>query len=169
MKFIHRVVIMSSIGFGIGVITGVLICAFSATLSTADGTLHLCSDALIASCGNPLTAFTIQAFASGIYGIIAFGGSTVYEIESWGLVKCTLIHYLCTMVFYYVLGFSMRWFSISHLGEPFIMFIIMTAIYVAIWLANFISYKIELEKLNRDLEELKAAPDIGLAAANAHK
>ena len=155
MKFVHRVIILSSIGFGLGVIMGVMITAFSATLSYADGTLYLCSKELIEAVGDPLTAFTIQALISGLFGSIAMGGSSVYSIEKWGLVKCTAVHYVSTMVFFYILAFSMRWFTIREIDAVLIMFGVMSGAYVIVWLANHISCKLQLKKINRELEEFK--------------
>jgi len=155
MKFSHRLIMLSSIGFGIGVITGVMITAFSATLTYADGNLYLCSRELIEAVGNPLVAFTIQAIVSGIYGIIAVGGSVVYSIEEWSIVKCTSLHYVTVMVGYYIMAFLMRWFTFRDIGVIFTMFIMMTIAYFIIWMINYLSYKAQLKEINRELNELK--------------
>ena len=159
MSFKHKLIILSSIGFGLGVIMGTMLTAFSATMTYSDGTLYLCSPDLIKACGNPLVAFTIQALFSGIYGILAMGGSAVYSIENWGLVKCTAIHYIATMAGIFVLAFSMRWFPINDVGAIITMFIMITIPYICIWLANYLSYRAQLEKINKELEELKTAEE----------
>ena len=156
MKFSHRLIILSSIGFGIGVIVGVMITAFTATLTYADGNLYLCSKELIEAVGNPLLAFTIQALTSGIYGVIAVGGSVVYSIEEWSIVKCTSLHYLTVMIGYYIMAFLMRWFRITDIAEILTMFIMMTIAYTMIWMANYLSYKAQLKEINKELEELKS-------------
>ncbi|MBR5420312.1 MAG: DUF3021 domain-containing protein [Lachnospiraceae bacterium] len=155
MKFSQRLILFSSIGFGLGVIVGVIICTVSATLSYADGTIHLCSNELLAAVGDPLFAFSIQTFASGLYGVLGFGGSAVYGIEEWGLLKCTLIHYLAVMTGFLILAFSMRWFM-HDVVSLIIMLGIMTAVYMMIWLGNYLSYKAQLNEINRELDELKS-------------
>lgn len=163
----QKLIMLASIGFGVGVITGVMITAFSATMTYADGSLWLCSKELIEAVGNPLLAFTIQAIFSGIYGMFTIGGTIVYQMEEWGLVKCTVIHYLICMVGYDVLAFSMRWFSPSDIDVIVIMFISMSIAYFIIWLINFISYKKQLNVLNMELDELKSMENRKAEAAKA--
>ncbi len=155
MKLIHRFIILSSIGFGVGIIMGVMITAWSATATYADGNLYLCSKDLIEAVGNPLLAFVIEAFASGLYGILAMGGSGVYAIESWSIAKCTAIHYAVTMAGFYILAFSMRWLLPGRIADALFMFVIITVPYIFIWLINYLSYRAQLRSINKTLEELK--------------
>ncbi len=157
MNFKERVIFLASIGFGIGVISTVLITAFIATLGQGDGNLYLCSIAFTEAVGNTLLAFAIQTILGGIFGAAVMGVSAVYGIEEWSIVKCTTVHYLFTMIGYFTLGFSVRWFDPGKLFDVFFMFFFMTAMYVVIWLANYLSYKKELNLINMELEELRAA------------
>lgn len=158
MNFKHRVIILSSLGFGLGVIVGVMICAVSATMSYSDGNLYLCSRELMDVIGNPLLAFTIQAFASGLYGVLGMGGSAVYSIEEWGLLKCTLTHYIAVIAGFFVLAFSMRWFTFRDILEPDVIITVamITLAYVIIWMVNYLSCKAQLKEINKELDELKA-------------
>ena len=166
MKISHKFVIFSSLGFGMGVIIGVMICAFSATLTYSDGTLYLCSKELIEAVGNPLTAFTIQAFTSGLYGILAMGGSVVYSIEKWSILKCTLIHYLAVIAGFIIMAITMRWFiGKEGLVSMVITLGIMTVVYIVIWIANYLSSKSQLEQINKELDELKALEIKGVTEA----
>ncbi len=155
MKLKQRIVMLSSLGFGIGVIAGTLIAAIWGTLSAGNGTLVLCPSSLVDAVGNQLAAFTIQAVSSGIYGIFTVGGSAIYDVEEWGLLKCTLIHYALVMVGYYVLALLLGWFTSGDIVEMIIVFVAMTLGYFIIWLINYLSYKAQLNVINRELEELK--------------
>lgn len=155
MKFKQRIVMLSSLGFGIGVIAGTLIAAIWGTLSAGNGTLVLCPSSLVDAVGNQLAAFTIQAVSSGIYGIFTVGGSAIYDVEEWGLLKCTLIHYALVMVGYYVLALLLGWFTSRDIVEMIIVSVAMTLGYFIIWLINYLSYKAQLNDINRELEELK--------------
>lgn len=157
MELKHKAIMLSSIGFGVGIVIGVMITAFSATMEYADGNLWLCSKELINAVGNPLVAFIIQAFASGIHGAICFGGTVVYDMDEWGLLKCTVIHYIGAIGGYFILAFSMRWFSPKDMDTVIVMFSCMTVAYFIIWLINYISCKKQLKELNRELDELKAS------------
>ncbi len=155
-----KFIMLASIGFGIGVITGVMITAFSATMEYNDGNLWLCSREFIESVGNPLVAFTIQAIMSGVYGIFSVGGMMIYQIEEWGLMKCTVIHYLIIMGGYFLLAFSMRWFGPSDIVTIIYMSISMTIGFFIIWLINFLKAKKVLKELNMELKEFKAMKEL---------
>ncbi len=156
MKPKHLFIVLLSFGFGLGAIMGTVITAVSATLSAGDGALHVCSDEFIAAVGNPLAAFIIQVLACSVYGMIPMGGAVVYSIEKWSIARCTLTHYIPTMVCFFGLGFLMRWFSLENPAELLIMFVSMTVGYFFIWLCNYISYKIKLKKINEDLKQLNS-------------
>ena len=157
MNFKQRVIMLSSIGFGLGVIVGTIIAAFTGTISHADGTMYLCAPEFIEAVGDPLTAFTIQALVLGIQGVLAMGGSAVYSIEKWSVLRCTLTHYLAVMAGIYTCAFTLRWFPVSDTKAILIMFLILTPPYFLIWLINYISYKTELKKINMELEEIRHA------------
>ena len=161
MKLKQKIIILSSFGFGVGVLAGTLLAALLGSLSAGDGTLHLCASELVDAVGNPLTAFIIQALASGLFGVLAVGGSAIYSVEKWSLVKVTVIHYLMVMVGYYVLAFSVHWLSFSDPVPILIIFVMMTAGYVMIWLFNYLSYRKQLEEINKELDEFKHEPHEG--------
>lgn len=143
MKFRNRVMILCAIGFGLGVIFGLMITAISASYTYADGKLYLCSEDLVKAVGDPLKAFIIQAVASGIYGVISVGGTAVYDLEELGVIKCTVIHYVVMMTAFNVLAFSMRWFSAGNMREVITVLSIMTVIYIGIWIVNYVSHRKE--------------------------
>ena len=157
MNFRQRVIMLSSIGFGLGVIAGTIIAAFSGTLSHDDGTMYLCAPEFIEAVGDPLTAFTIQAIVLGFQGVLSMGGSAVYSIEKWSVLRCTLTHYLAVMAGIYTCAFTLRWFAVTDTKAILIMFLILTPPYFLIWLINYISYKAELKKINRELEDIRVA------------
>ena len=155
MKFKHRVIVFSSIGFGYGVLAGVLISALTSSAGYADGAYHICSKEFIDAVGNPMAALTLQMLATGLYGALCMGGSAIYSIESWGLLKCTLIHYFMCIVPYLIMGVLLRWYNAGNVSSLIIMLVLMTAVYGIIWLVNFLSYRKELRKLNMQLNNLK--------------
>ncbi len=143
-------------GFGLGLIVGPVISALTGSVGAGDGTIHLVSDGLTNAVGDPLAAFIIQAVVSGLYGMIAVGGSTVYGIEEWSLLRCTSIHYISVLIGLFVAGFSLRWFYMSDIVSLIIMIPFITIPYVIIWLVNFYSSKAQIKEINRELEKYKA-------------
>ena len=155
MKFKQKILMLAPLGFGIGVIAGTLIAAIWGTLAAGDGVMYLCPTALVQAVGNPLAAFTIQAVSAGVYGAFTVGGSALYDIEEWGLLKCTVIHYIVVMGGYFILAFSLRWFTRDDTVEIVIVVAMMTVGYFIIWLVNYLSYKVQLNNINKELDELK--------------
>ncbi len=155
MKFRDRVVLLSSLGFALGMLSGVIITAMISTASVGDGSLHLFAPEFLEAVGDPVIAFFIQALAVGIYGMIAFGGSSVYYIEEWSELKATLVHFPITVISYYVTGFALRWFSVNNLTECFVVFLIFVVLYVMIWLGHYFYYRSQIETINRELASFK--------------
>ncbi len=157
MKLSHRVIIYTSIGFGYGVLAGVVISALMSPVDRMDGAVVICTAEFIKTVGNPVVALLLQLIATGLYGAVCMGGSAIYSIERWSLLKCTLIHYFGVMGLYVIMALFLRWYSKDNIFSLFIMIGAMTVIYILIWLGNYISYSIGLKKINRELRDLKAA------------
>lgn len=157
MLFKTRVVFLSSIGFALGMLLGIVITAVSATMTYADGNLYLCTKEFDAFIGNPLLALIIQAVASGVYGMIGMGGSSVYYIEEWSLIKATVSHFFITVTCFYITSFFLRWISPADIEACLIMLIFFIIPYVMIWTFKYLSYRSQIMDINKGLLELKAA------------
>ena len=139
-----------------GVLAGTVLAAVIAALGSGTTRVVVCSPEFVERMGgNEILAYTVQALAAGLYGMWAMGSSAVYSIEEWGLVKCTLFHYLTTMSLYFVLGFGVCWFTFDKIGAAWVFFVIMTVVYLLIWLINWLSYKTQLKKINKELESIR--------------
>ncbi len=155
MSFKNRVIVMSSIGFVLGVVICQLISGAISTYMIADGRLHLCTDEFVKFVGGEGLAFSLQSLACGIYGSICFGGSSVYWLENWSIVKATVTHFLMTLISYYAIGFFLRWFRISDIRWCLIWFVIFIITYTAIGFGSSIAYRAEIKEINKELYELK--------------
>ena len=156
MKFKHRVILFAVIGLAMGLFSGTVIAVIAGTLGAGDGIIHLCSSRFVEVFGgNELLAFTVQALVMGIYGMIPMGGAAFYAYEKWSLAKCTAIHYFTSMIAYFLAGFFLRWFKWTDYFENFIFFICLTAGFFMIWLVNYLIYKVELNRVNKELSDRK--------------
>lgn len=156
MKFKHRVILFAVIGFAMGLFSGTVIAAIIVTLQTNDGNIHLCAARFVeAFGGNELPAFAVQALVMGLYGVIPMGGAAFYEYEKWSLTKCTLIHYFSSTISYFLVGFFFRWFRWTNYLENFIFFLCLTAGFFMVWLVNYLVYKVELARVNKELNDRK--------------
>ena len=157
MNFKSRVIFLSSMGFALGIMLGTVITAVTTTMEYADGNVYLCSKEFNAFIGNPLLAFVVQALVSGIYGMIGMGGSSVYYIEKWSILRATVSHFIVTVGCYYLTAFFLRWISPSAVSDCFIMFLLFLIPYLMIWLNKYLSYKSQINEINKELIVLKAA------------
>ena len=157
MNFKSRVIFLSSMGFALGMMIGTIITAVTATMEYADGTVYLCSKEFNDFIGNPLLAFVIQALVSGLYGMIGMGGSSVYYIEEWSILRATVSHFIVTVGCYYLTAFFLRWISPSAVSDCFIMFLLFLIPYLIIWLSKYLSYRSQINEINKELIVLKAS------------
>ena len=93
-----------------------------------------------------------QIFGSMIYGGIAMGSSIFYEIESWGIVRATLSHYILTMGSFLIANRVLGWFGTGTVLV--ITFICMTVAYIIIWLVQYSLFKKQIREVNKELEML---------------
>ena len=106
--------------------------------------------------GDPTLAILIQVLAEGLYGVIAFGGTFVYYIEEWGMLKATLAHFLMLSVSFFLMAFFLKWYTFYSPTAILVFCLCFAAAYFMIWLLEYLSYKSQIKKINDGLTRLKA-------------
>lgn len=156
MDLRSRAVFRASLGFAIGMIIGTVLTAVLVTLDKNDGILYICVPGFTAMMGgNELAAFIVQAIVSGLYGAIGLGGSVVYYIENWSILRATVTHFIFTVSAYYATGLSLKWFSSENYSELLFMFFFFVTVYIVIWMSNYLYYRAQVNEINRELTEWK--------------
>ena len=79
------------------------------------------------------------------------GLSAVYSIEEWSLLKATVTHATAVFLMFFLTGFFLRWFSMDDIAGVIITTLIYVLMYIVIWLKNYLSYKAQIEEINREL------------------
>lgn len=139
------------VGFTLGFILGVVLTTIITTKAIADGSLHLCTTGFLDAIGNPLSAFLIHSFVCGALGTIMFLSALIYEIDNWGLLRATAVHFSVNVSCFYLTAFFLRWFSTSQtkaICTSFIMFVVM---YSCIWFFQYLSCKSQVNEINQKL------------------
>lgn len=94
----------------------------------------------------------LHVIMSGLHGLIPCGAATVYEIESWGLTKPTVIHASITLATILAIDLPMKWFRPGL--EFTIALVIYVVLYAMIWLINYLYWKHTVRKMNEQLQSL---------------
>ena len=103
-------------------------------------------------------AVIVQTLLGGIFGIIALGGTCLFDIEKWSLLRASVVHCALILVTYIVIGLLLHWFSF-HIIPILIMTGIIIVVYALIWLIMYVAWKREIKELNRLTEEYKKDAD----------
>ncbi len=98
-------------------------------------------------------AFILHLVMSGILGLLAMGGSVVYDIESWGLLKATVSHYVLVIFDYTVVAVLLKWYT--RISDFLISIVIMTVLYAMIWLFESIMWKKTIGEMNAELKKMQ--------------
>ena len=103
----------------------------------------------------PLQGAFAHIVIGGIYGAVAMGSSVVYGIEKWSIARATATHFLLVFALYFLLVISMGWFSLS---DPVFWIVVgtMVAVYILIWLIQYLSYRRQILEMNDELIKWKS-------------
>lgn len=123
--------------FGIGFLLGVAVSAVIAWRVAADG--------------GEVRALPAQLTLSGLYGACCMGGTVLYEIESWPLLKSTALHGLIVTLLYAPIALALGWAESPRallLTEG-----LMLAAFLVIWCLMYLRCKAEVRRLNEIMKK----------------
>lgn len=141
---------LGALGFLMGMVMGVLMVAIP---GLAHGNELSLPDALLKATGGEASALLAHMLISGVYGIIPMAGVVIYDIDSWGLLKQAVVHYLSYTVAFVVIARVAGWFeSPADLALTAGIFLVCHCI---IWLIMYLRCKAETEQLNALLQQVR--------------
>ncbi|MBR1673717.1 MAG: DUF3021 domain-containing protein [Eubacterium sp.] len=148
-RFIYK----ASIGFSLAVIIGIAITVLSVSFG---GEKDFLQDSVLSGrIKNDMTVLVIELLLVGLIGVVGMGGSVVYELESWSLLKATVVHFLCTIGVYILVGITLGWLSPKMGIWNYIQILAYMVAYALIWMIQSMIYKKEIRDINRGVELLK--------------
>ena len=136
-------------GFIYGVFIGQTILILE-SLMARDGNFYPVAASLVELAGTKIGAVIIQYFLTGIIGTTFAATTVLFEIDSWSLLKQTIIHFIITSIVMYIAGFLCGWFP-HKLSSTLIWFGIFIVIYVIFWISFSSYYKNKVKKMNEAL------------------
>lgn len=145
-----KVLLRGLLGFPIGIAIGYAVTIFK-SLGVGQGHYFPCVPELIDLMGNEINAVIVQTVLCGLLGA-AFGASSViWEIDSWNIVKQTGIYF--TIVSVVMLPFAYFMFWMEHSVKGFLSYFgIFVAIFIFIWLIQYLIGKYNVTKMNSKLK-----------------
>ena len=136
-------------GFIYGVFIGQTILILE-SLMARDGNFYPVAASLVDLAGTKIAAVIIQYFLTGLIGTTFAATTVLFEIDSWSLLKQTIIHFIITSIVMYIAGFLCGWFP-HKLSSTLIWFGIFIVIYVIFWISFSSYYKNKVKKMNEAL------------------
>lgn len=146
-----KVILRSLIGAPIGLsISFIITLIISTTINK--GEYYPVVPQLTALCGNELNAVIIQTICSLIYGAAFGGASMIWEVESWSLLKQTVLHCLIISISTFPIAYFMYWMPHNFRGIAGYIAIFFF-IYFFIWFSQYFAMKKRIREFN---EKVKA-------------
>ena len=143
-EFWKKAIIRASIGFVLGILVGLGFLSI-----TGVGTYYVQKGA---------DGLALYLALSGLLGAVGMGGTTIYSLEHWGLLRCTLTHFALTLSVYCAVGFTLGWLDPRDPATPY-MFLGYVIAYCIIWLVMCLIYKRQIRRINEALKTWKAHQD----------
>jgi Protein of unknown function (DUF3021). len=146
-----KILIMGLWGFPLGVFIGYMITVII-SLAIADGHFYPTAPGLAEQCGSEINAVTLQFLLAGVLGSACAAGSGVWLIESWSLLKQTVVHFLILSISMLPIAYFSYWMEHTLLGiiTYFGMFI---GLYVVIWISQYLALRHRIKKINAKISE----------------
>ncbi len=141
-EFLKKTAFWGSIGFIMGILIGLVILSFAGI------------DAYCAEYGT--AHFALYLVTSGALGAINMGTTTIYSLERWGLLRCTLTHFCVVMTTLCVVGFSMGWLRFRDPVTRWILAVSVVA-YFIVWTIMCLLYRRKIRRINAALKGWQAS------------
>lgn len=137
-------------GFLLGMVVGVFIVI---GVGFASGGSIVLSQKPLAMTGSEAGALLAHVLVSGAYGAIPMAGVTFYELDSWGLLKQAVVHYLSYTVSFLVIGYAVGW--VETVADMALITGIFAVGHAIIWTIMHIRCKVETKELNELLQKAR--------------
>lgn len=152
MNLKQRFIYKSAVGFSLGVFVTIIINVIIGFIFNGSFTSNPYSEVR----GNmDFIKIMLELLTGGMLGLVGNGGSVVYEIESWSIIKATATHFIVTMTVYVIVGLYNGWLLPMHSIVNVIQIGMMVFTYIMIWLSQYLIYKKSIKDINEGMKYFK--------------
>jgi positive regulator of sigma E activity len=144
-----------AIGFSIGMLVDAIISSVITTNIMNDGTTYFCNPEVTKMFGNEILGYILQFIIAGLHGAICLGGTVVFDIEEWSVLRATATHFIITAVSFTITATILKWWSFDSFIENLIFVGIILLMYVFIWCIQYVSYKVEVKRIEKDMKDFQ--------------
>ena len=142
-----RALVGAPIGLAYSTIITIII-----SLAQGDGKYYAVVPEMIADVGSESIAVLIQALCSMLYGAAFAGASVVWDTD-WSLTKMTAVHFLICSAATFPIAYLIRWMDHTP-GGVLRYFSIFLAVYIAIWIGQYMRMKRNVDAINKKVKNL---------------
>ena len=142
-----RALVGAPIGLAYSTIITIII-----SLAQGDGKYYAVVPEMIADVGSESIAVLIQALCSMLYGAAFAGASVVWDTD-WSLTKMTAVHFLICSAATFPIAYLIRWMDHTP-GGALRYFGIFLAVYIAIWIGQYMRMKRNVDAINKKVKNL---------------
>ncbi|MGN1146850.1 MAG: DUF3021 domain-containing protein [Lachnospiraceae bacterium] len=140
-----------AIGMLAGIVLSYLI-TICISLTFGTGEYYPCVPSLVTQVGSPIGAVIVQTVLSAVLGAVFGGASVIWEIDSWSILKQSLIYFLLSCIAMLPTAYLAHW--MEHSLRGILQYVgIFVAIFLFVWLVQYFSWKIKIRKLNKHLQQ----------------
>lgn len=133
-------------GFPVGIAIGFVI-TLIISACVGDGTFYPVTPELIDTMGSEMNAVILQTVLCGIMGVGFAMASVIWELDSWSLAKQSGVYFLIVCFIMLPIAYIANW--MEHSIGGFLSYAgIFVGIFVIVWLAQYLSWKRKIKKIN---------------------
>lgn len=145
--FWKKAVRLGLLGFLLGALVGVAITLLSG------------NDILSFGGAEKTASSILYLLLSGVNGAVCLGSTAVYGIESWGILRSTVTHFFIafgSLFIFFCAGVASGVMTLPSAGMCLVILAVCLAVYVLIWLVQYLVYRRKVKKMNLELKAWKA-------------
>ena len=132
-------------GIAIGYVIAIII-----SLVIGDGTFQNVVPELVTQFGSEISAVLAQVIFSAVIGGVFAAVSVIWEIEEWSILKQTGIYFCILAITLFPIAYILHWMERSVGG--FLTYLgIFVALFIVIWVVQYLFWKNRIEKINDKL------------------